>query len=298
MLLVEGTDQVAKLEQIADKIPGVKRIVCVKPVPAAKDARVVAWSDWLGKTADAPAVAKLDGNALATIVYTSGTTGKPKGVMLSHQNMLQDAAAGLKAYEIFTGDVFLSFLPLSHMLERTVGYYLTMLAGSTVAFARSIAQLGEDFKSVRPTIMVSVPRMFEKLHAQMQCLARGGFAQQAQALRDGPASGLEPLRVAPGAGAVAVLVPRVAAAGIPGGEEAAGALRRAAAALHQRGCRVESAHRADLHRAGAADLPGLRAHGSVTRGEREPAGQERSVEHRHRASRAWRSCSARTRRCW
>jgi long-chain acyl-CoA synthetase len=168
VLLVEGGDQVAKLEQIAGKIPGVRRIVCVKPAPAAKDARVVAWSDWLGKAADAPPVAKVDGNALATIVYTSGTTGKPKGVMLSHQNMLQDAAAGLGAYEIFTDDVFLSFLPLSHMLERTVGYYLTMLAGSTVAFARSIAQLGEDLKSVRPTIMVSVPRVFEKLHGQLQ----------------------------------------------------------------------------------------------------------------------------------
>jgi long-chain acyl-CoA synthetase len=173
VLLVEGADQVAKLGQIADKIPGVKRIVCVKPVPAAKDARVVAWSGWLGQAADAPPVAAIDGNALATIVYTSGTTGKPKGVMLSHQNMLQDAAAGLKAYEIFPDDVFLSFLPLSHMLERTVGYYLTMLSGSTVAFARSIAQLGEDLKSVRPTIMVSVPRVFEKLHAQINATLVG-----------------------------------------------------------------------------------------------------------------------------
>jgi long-chain acyl-CoA synthetase len=167
VLLVEGGEQVARIEQIADRIPGVKRIVCLKPPPAAKDPRVVSWADWLGKLNDAPPVIRTEGGALATIVYTSGTTGKPKGVMLSHQNMLQNAAAGLKVYEIYTDDVFLSFLPLSHMLERTVGYYLTMLSGSTVAFARSIAQLGEDFKSVRPTIIVSVPRIFEKLHAQV-----------------------------------------------------------------------------------------------------------------------------------
>jgi long-chain acyl-CoA synthetase len=168
VLMVEGADQVAKLEQIADRIPAVKRIVCAKPAPGAKDPRVVAWADWLGKASDAPPVVSAEGSALATIVYTSGTTGKPKGVMLSHQNMLQNAAAGLKVYEIFTDDVFLSFLPLSHMLERTVGYYLTMISGSTVAFARSIAQLGEDFKSVQPTIIVSVPRVFEKLHTQIQ----------------------------------------------------------------------------------------------------------------------------------
>ncbi|MDQ3028193.1 MAG: AMP-binding protein, partial [Pseudomonadota bacterium] len=157
VVLVDGPEQIAKLKEVADRIPEVKRIVSVKELGA-----------WLPPTAQARPPVKVDGSALATIVYTSGTTGKPKGVMLTHQNMLQNAKAGLAVYDIFPDDVFLSFLPLSHMLERTVGYYLTMIAGSIVAFARSIQQLGEDFKMVRPTIIVSVPRIFEKLHAQVQ----------------------------------------------------------------------------------------------------------------------------------
>jgi long-chain acyl-CoA synthetase len=168
VLLVESTDQCAKLAEIADRIPNVQRIVAIREKPATCEARVVTLAEWLGDGAAAPRPPlEIDGNQLATIVYTSGTTGKPKGVMLTHQNMLQNAVAGLAVYDVFPEDVFLSFLPLSHMLERTVGYYLTMISGSIVAFARSIPQLGEDFRTVRPTIIVSVPRIFEKLHGQI-----------------------------------------------------------------------------------------------------------------------------------
>jgi len=168
VIMVQGAEQCAKLSEVSERIPGVQRIVCstAKPIPC--EARMVNMDEWIaaGPAAPRPPV-KVDGNALATIVYTSGTTGKPKGVMLSHQNMLQNAVAGLAVYDVFEEDVFLSFLPLSHMLERTVGYYLTMISGSVVAFARSIPQLSEDFRMVRPTIIVSVPRIFEKLHLQI-----------------------------------------------------------------------------------------------------------------------------------
>jgi long-chain acyl-CoA synthetase len=120
---------------------------------------------------DEPPV-EAEGHALATIVYTSGTTGRPKGVMLSHQNILQNVKSCLGAFDVFTDDVFLSFLPLSHTFERTVGYYLTMVAGSEVAFARSIPQLAEDFRSVRPTVIVSVPRIYERLHATIRSQLR------------------------------------------------------------------------------------------------------------------------------
>ncbi len=168
LVMVEGGDQVAKLAEVGERIAAVQRIVCVKPAQAASDARVATLESWLPASPAASARARVDGAALATIVYTSGTTGRPKGVMLSHQNMLQDVKGGLAVYDIYRDDVFLSFLPLSHMLERMAGYYLTMIAGSVVAFARSIAQLGEDFKAVRPTIIVSVPRIFERLHGQVQ----------------------------------------------------------------------------------------------------------------------------------
>jgi long-chain acyl-CoA synthetase len=103
-----------------------------------------------------------DGEALASIVYTSGTTGRPKGVMLRHRNLLWNAAAAERMSPVTPDDLFLSFLPLSHTLERTVGYYLPLLAGATVAFGRGIAHLADDLRAVRPTVLISVPRVFER----------------------------------------------------------------------------------------------------------------------------------------
>ena len=123
--------------------------------------------EWLpesGTTADNKIAGPDD---LATIVYTSGTTGRPKGVMLSHRNILENAAAGLASISVTADDVFLSFLPLSHMLERTAGYYLPMIAGSSIAYARSIQDLSEDLAFIKPTILVAVPRIFEQLHNKL-----------------------------------------------------------------------------------------------------------------------------------
>ena len=110
----------------------------------------------------------ISSNDLATIVYTSGTTGKPKGVMLSHKNILANAFAALQCGEFYPEDVFLSFLPLSHTLERTGGCYLPMMAGSKVCFARSIQQLADDIQAVKPTAFISVPRIYEMIYAKVQ----------------------------------------------------------------------------------------------------------------------------------
>ena len=173
LILAGGADQQARLKEVAGKLGGVRGVVCVRAVEAAVEPRVLTLADWLPKEPVTEPPMKVDGATLATIVYTSGTTGKPKGVMLSHQNMLQDVKAALAVYEVYAEDLFLSFLPLSHMLERTVGGYLTMVAGSQVAFARSIAQLNDDFKAVRPTVIVSVPRIFERLNAAVQGALEG-----------------------------------------------------------------------------------------------------------------------------
>jgi long-chain acyl-CoA synthetase len=109
-----------------------------------------------------------DPHGLASIVYTSGTTGRPKGVMLSHYNMLSIAHAALTMIDCYEEDLFLSFLPLSHTLERTAGYYLPMMAGATVAYARSVSQLAQDLQNIRPTIMIAVPRIFERVFARIQ----------------------------------------------------------------------------------------------------------------------------------
>src|SRR5208337_4610109 len=104
----------------------------------------------------------------ASIVYTSGTTGRPKGAMLSHRNVVSNVLSVLKRVRPSTEDVFLSFLPLSHTFERTVGYYLPIATGSAVAYARSIPQLGDDMRTIRPTVLVAVPRIYERAYTAIR----------------------------------------------------------------------------------------------------------------------------------
>ena len=168
LLLIGDNEQWLGLRDIQDQLAGLIRIVVLKPVePYGLGLRVATTAEWL------PAVAgrlhRWDGDpdTLATIVYTSGTTGRSKGVMLSHHNILFNAAACLKAIDIYPDDLMLSFLPLSHMLERTLSCFLPMLAGSKVAFSRSVSKLAEDLVQVRPTILISVPRIFERVYAKI-----------------------------------------------------------------------------------------------------------------------------------
>jgi long-chain acyl-CoA synthetase len=154
------------LEPLRGQFPQLQRVVCVSAAP--QGAGLV--RDLQGWLADAPAVRPVacEPGQLATIVYTSGTTGRPKGVMLSHRNILANVQAVLQVVHGYREDLFLSFLPLSHTLERTVGYYLPMTTGSTVAFARSVQDLAEDLLAVRPTMLVSVPRVYERIYAKLQ----------------------------------------------------------------------------------------------------------------------------------
>ncbi len=116
---------------------------------------------------------------LATIVYTSGTTGKPKGVMLSHRNILFDAEAALKTLDFKSDQLFLSFLPLSHMFERTVGYYIPMMCDGTVAYSRSIQGLAEDMINLKPNVLIAVPRIFERIYDKIyQNLAKQSPAKR------------------------------------------------------------------------------------------------------------------------
>lgn len=118
--------------------------------------------------AEAPfAVDACEPGTLATICYTSGTSGRPKGVMLSHGNILANVRAILQLGIARADDVFLSFLPLSHMFERTPGYYLPLALGAKVTYARSVALLAEDLMSERPTVIFAVPRVFEKFHTRI-----------------------------------------------------------------------------------------------------------------------------------
>lgn len=107
-------------------------------------------------------------NDLAGIVYTSGTTGRPKGVMLTHGNIVSNVKATLECVFPQVGDIFLSFLPLSHTFERTAGYYLALATGCTIAYNRSVLLLADDLKTIRPTVIISVPRVYERIFARVQ----------------------------------------------------------------------------------------------------------------------------------
>lgn len=115
---------------------------------------------------------------LATLIYTSGTTGRPKGVMLSHFALLWNAEGSAAIIPPRRDDVFLSVLPLAHAFERTVGYYLPMMGGCTVAYARSPDDLRDDVVTIRPTAMLGVPLLYERMSAAIRANVAGTFAKQ------------------------------------------------------------------------------------------------------------------------
>lgn len=170
VLLVEGQRQWKALRQASDGLPTVRRIVCVNAVKKnmSEDPRLLELSSWIKGLDGRLQTIDASTDDLATIVYTSGTTGRPKGVMLSHNNILQNAYAAASCAMFTPQDVFLSFLPLSHTLERTAGYYMSVMVGAQTAFARSVQQLGEDLRSVKPTVLISVPRIYEMVYARVK----------------------------------------------------------------------------------------------------------------------------------
>jgi len=180
LLLVEGDVTLLKLSPIRAQLQGLLRVVSVLPCePSADFSRLITLADWQIPDETPSAAATLDIDALATLVYTSGTTGRPKGVMLSHRNILFNADAAIQQFPIYREDLLLSFLPLSHMFERTLGYYIPVMTGSTVAFARSVQDLAEDLVSQQPTILISVPRIYERVYnkIQLQITNKSSFAQ-------------------------------------------------------------------------------------------------------------------------
>ncbi|MCU0415024.1 MAG: long-chain fatty acid--CoA ligase [Ignavibacteriaceae bacterium] len=111
--------------------------------------------------------AEIKENDVCTIIYTSGTTGEPKGVILTHENIISNVNAVLDVYPITKEDIFLSFLPLCHIFERMAGYYTAFAAGCTVYYAESIEKVATNLQEAKPTLMTSVPRLFERIQSRI-----------------------------------------------------------------------------------------------------------------------------------
>ncbi|HET9940514.1 MAG TPA: long-chain fatty acid--CoA ligase [Candidatus Eisenbacteria bacterium] len=154
----------AKLEQAGVAASGLEWIWCWKDEPFPEP----------GEEAYAGGDAAPED--LASIIYTSGTTGVPKGVMLTHANIVAESLLSLRAMSVQESDVYLSFLPLSHVYERCAGLYTMIDAGATIAYAESIDRMAANLQECRPTIMLAVPRFYEKFYARvMEASAAAGF---------------------------------------------------------------------------------------------------------------------------
>ncbi|UFS70026.1 long-chain fatty acid--CoA ligase [Geomonas sp. RF6] len=177
VVFVSGKFQYSKLLKIRDQIPQVRLVVSFERFLGEE--RLPLTSFYQLSEIDEPILQEeraelealietLSPDDLLTLIYTSGTTGTPKGVMLTHGNIMFDAWYSAKKIGSITDqETFLSFLPLSHIFERTAGYYLCVMLGSILAFADSIEKLPENLMEVRPTVMMTVPRLLEKIYSRI-----------------------------------------------------------------------------------------------------------------------------------
>lgn len=169
LLIVDSAAQWRQLRGCGHALPSLQQVVCLEHIDeSGRPESLWPVAQWLPRDPVADNGPILQSNDLATIIYTSGTTGRPKGVMLSHRNILWNCWAVLQVHPARPDDLFLSFLPLSHSFERTVGYYVPMMAGCCIAYCRSLQELAEDMRLIRPTILISVPRIYERIAARIE----------------------------------------------------------------------------------------------------------------------------------
>ncbi|MBC8317462.1 MAG: long-chain fatty acid--CoA ligase [Desulfobulbaceae bacterium] len=183
IMLMDSMKNWQNLSAHQPNFPDLRHILYLEGAVKTETEKKIVFSkvaNWLPDSIAAMNNHATDPYELATIIYTSGTTGRPKGVMLSHHNILWNSEAILKVVPAYPDDVFLSFLPLSHTFERTVGYYVPMMAGSQVVYARSVKDLAEDLLTIQSTVLISVPRIYERIYGriQEQLKKKGPIAQK------------------------------------------------------------------------------------------------------------------------
>ncbi len=185
-ILVSSRQQLDKIRQIRGNLPDLKYVIALDAGLSgdgvlACDAVIRQGQVNAAKHADWEANARAAGpDDLATLIYTSGTTGDPKGVMLTHGNITSNVVAGLEVLQLRDTDECLSFLPLSHIFERMAGHYCMLHAGAIINYATSIDTVSADMMERHPTVVLSVPRLYEKIYARVLEGALSGSALKKQ----------------------------------------------------------------------------------------------------------------------
>ncbi len=175
VLILSSADQCRKILGIKNNCAGLKHLIVMDTLPG-HGADIMEFDDILagGEEEDRKEPAayerlceKVHLGDLATLIYTSGTTGQPKGAMLTHMNFLSNALSCATVIPAQPGDSCLSYLPLSHVFERMAGYYFMIYQGVTIAYAESIDTVPQNLIEIKPTVMTSVPRLYEKMYARI-----------------------------------------------------------------------------------------------------------------------------------
>ncbi|CAN5786678.1 AMP-dependent synthetase/ligase [soil metagenome] len=186
-MFVSDAAQAAKIVEVRDKCPALRHVITFDAARHAGADHTLAEIEAMGATADTDARReayraasdRVQPDDLATLIYTSGTTGDPKGVMLSHDNLFSNVMASAACIPFTTNEIGLSFLPLSHIFERMAGHYLMFHVGCSIAYAESIDTVPIDMQVVRPTLVLSVPRLYEKMYARvLENVLAGGAVKQ------------------------------------------------------------------------------------------------------------------------
>ena len=182
LIFVENLQQAAKIDQVRAECPTLEHMVVIDDRGRLPEG-AISFDDIFDLATVDPgeirewseAWSAFGRDKVATIVHTSGTTANPKGVVLTHGNILHNFEAGVQAVDFNENDTFLSFLPLSHMTERAAGQIIPLGRGCTIAYAEpAIERLAANMAEVRPTVMVAVPRLYERLYARVISTVEAG----------------------------------------------------------------------------------------------------------------------------
>jgi len=177
-----------KIQEIVDECPALETVVVMDELPDEPPSYMTHWDDALAAGRDywaeneaalAAAADEVTPDHPSALIYTSGTTGQPKGVVLTNRNFCSNVKAALQRVPFGEEDHHLSFLPLSHAFERTAGYTAVLAAGATISYAESVEAVSSNLQEVQPTVMISVPRMFEKVYNRVtKQVGEGGAVKQ------------------------------------------------------------------------------------------------------------------------